>query len=76
MLFSRINAGGEGKGYNAIMIEFKYLKKEEASKLEEKQREAREQIEKYAKTEEMQEIENLHKFAIVAVADKAYVEEV
>ena len=47
------------------MIEFKYLKKEEGNKLEEKQKEAREQIEKYSKYEEMQDIEKLHKYTVL-----------
>ena len=64
------------KGYNAIMIEFKYLKKTEENKLEEKQKEARKQIEKYANTEEMKEIKNLNKYTVVAVNDKIYVEKI
>ena len=59
------------KGYNAIMIEFKYLKR-----TEEKQKEARKQIEKYANTEEMKEIKNLNKYTVVAVNDKIYVEKI
>ena len=55
------------KGYNAIMID---LKKTEENKLEEKQKEARKQIEKYANTEEMKEIKNLNKYTVVAVNDK------
>ena len=39
------------KNYYSVMIEFKYLKKEEENKIEEKQKEAKEQIEKYSKTE-------------------------
>ena len=35
------------KGYKGVMIEFKYLKKEDAGKLKEKQKEAREQIREY-----------------------------
>ena len=64
------------KGYNAIMIEFKYLKKTEEDKLEEKQKEAREQIEKYSNTEEMKVIKNLNKYTVVAVNDKVYIEKV
>ena len=63
------------KGYHSIMIEFKYLKKSEENLLEEKQKAAKEQIEKYSKYDEMQDIENLHKYTIVAVVDKIYVEE-
>ena len=64
------------KGYNAIMIEFKYLKKTEEDKLEEKQKEAREQIERYANTEEMKAIKNLNKYTVVAINDKVYIEKV
>ena len=64
------------KGYNAIMIEFKYLKKTEEGKLEEKQKEARAQIERYANTEEMKAIKNLNKYTVVAVNDKVYIEKV
>jgi len=64
------------KGYHSIMIEFKYLKKSESKMLKNKQKEAREQIEKYSKYDEMQDIENLHKYTVVAVVDKIYVEEI
>ena len=64
------------KGYNAVMIEFKYLKKYEEGKLAEKQEEARKQIKEYAEFEEIKEIPNLHKYTVVAVNDKLYVEEV
>ena len=62
------------KGYNSVMIEFKYLKKEEENKLEEKQKEAKEQIKKYSEYEEIKNIENLNKYTIIAVNDKIYVE--
>ena len=62
------------KGYNAIMIEFKYLKKEESNKLEDKQKEARDQIEEYSKLEEIESIENLNKYAVVAVVDEIYIQ--
>ena len=65
-----------GKGYYTILIEFKYLKKDEANKLEEKQKEARKQIIGYSNKEEMKALENLKKFSIVAVNDKIYVEEI
>ena len=64
------------KGYNAIMVEFKYLKKSEEGKIEEKQKEAKEQIERYANTEEMKDIEKMNKYTIVAVNDKLYVEKI
>ena len=64
------------KGYKSIIIEFKYLKVAEENKLEEKQKEAKEQIEEYANLEGIREIENLHKYTIVAVNDKIYVEKI
>lgn len=64
------------KGYASVMIEFKYLKKEEANKLEEKQKEAREQIEEYSEFEELSELENLHKYTVIAQVDKIYVEKI
>ena len=64
------------KGYNAIMIEFKYLKKGEEKQLEKSQREAREQIEKYSNKQEMKDIEKMNKYTIVVVNDKTYVEKI
>ena len=64
------------KGYCSIMIEFKYLKKAESKMLKSKQKEAKEQIVKYSQYEEMQDIENLHKYIVVAVVDKIYVEKI
>ena len=64
------------KGYNAVMIEFKYLKKGEEGRLQEKQEEARKQIEEYAEFEEIKAIEKLSKYTVVAVNDKIYVEKV
>ena len=64
------------KGYKGVMIEFKYLKKEEENKLEEKQKEAREQIKEYMNFEEIKEIENVNNYTIVAVNDKIYVEKI
>ena len=64
------------KNYKAVMIEFKYLKKEEESKLQEKQEEAKKQIEEYAEMEEIKEIPNMNKYTIVAVNDKLYVEKI
>ena len=57
------------------MIEFKYLRKEE-DRLEEKKKEAREQIEEYASFEEIRDIGNLNKYTVIAVNDKIYVEKV
>ena len=64
------------KGYNSIMVEFKYLKKGEENKLKEKQKEAKEQILKYSNYEEIKDIEKLNKYTIIAVNDKLYVEKV
>ena len=64
------------KNYKAVMIEFKYLKKEEESKLQEKQEEAKKQIEEYAEMEEIKEIPNMNKYTVVAVNDKLYVEKI
>ena len=64
------------KGYNSIMVEFKYLKKGEENKLEEKQKEAKEQIFKYSNYNEIKDIEKLHRYTITAVNDKLYVEKV
>ena len=64
------------KGYNAVMIEFKYLKKDEASKLQEKQEEARKQIKEYAEFDEIKSIPNLSTYTVVAVNDEIYVEKI
>ena len=64
------------KGYKGVMIEFKYLKKGEENKLQEKQKEAREQIKEYGGFEEINELENIYKYTVVAVNDKIYVEEI
>ena len=64
------------QGYNAVMIEFKYLKKSEENMLQEKQAEARNQIEEYSKFDEIGSIDRLHKYTVVAVNDKIYVEEI
>ena len=64
------------KGYNSIMIEFKYLKKGEENKLKEKQEEAKKQILEYSQFEEIKNIEKLNKYTVVAVNDEIYVEKV
>ena len=66
----------KSKNYKAVMIEFKYLKKEEENKLKEKQEEARKQIEEYAEMEEIKEIPNMDKYTVVAVNDKLYIEKI
>ncbi len=66
----------QSKGYKGVMIEFKYLKKGEESKLKEKQKEAKEQIKEYGEFEEIKELKNIYKYTVVAVNDKIYVEEI
>ena len=65
-----------GKGYYSVMIEFKYLKKEEAKKLEEKKEEAKTQIEEYASFDELKNLPSLRKYTVVAVNDEICVDEV
>ena len=64
------------KGYKAIMVEFKYLKKGETAKLEYKQKEAREQIERYSQFDDIKDIEGLRKYTIVVATNEIYVEEI
>ena len=64
------------KGYNSVMVEFKYLKKGKENKLKEKQKEAKEQIIKYSNYDEMKDIEKLNKYTIVTVNDKIYIEKI
>ena len=66
----------QDKGYNAIMVEFKYLKKGEEKKLEEKQKEAKKQIEEYSSFEDIKDIKKLNKYTIVTVIDKIYMEKI
>ena len=62
------------KDYKSVMIEFKYLKKDEESKLQEKQEEARKQMEEYAEFEEIKSLKHLNKYTVMAVNDRIYVE--
>ena len=64
------------KGYKSVMIEFKYLKKEEASKLKEKQDEGIKQLKEYAEIEEIKAIEGLKKYCIVTVGADVVVTEI
>ena len=64
------------KGYKAVMVEFKYLKKGEVAKLEDKQKEAKEQIERYSSFEDIKDIQGLRKYTIVVVTNDIYVEEI
>ncbi len=66
----------QSKEYKGVMIEFKYLKREESGKLKEKQEEARKQIKEYGEIEEIKELKNIHKYTVVAVNDEIYVEEI
>ena len=66
----------KSKNYKAVMVEFKYLKKEESMQLKEKQEEARKQIEEYSQFEEMKDIDNLSKYTVVAVNDKIFMEKI
>lgn len=63
-----------------VLIEFKYIKKEDYEKnnkiLEEKQKEASEQLEKYKKTEEIKMIPKLRSYSVVAIKDELCVEEI
>ena len=62
-----------------VLIEFKYIKQEDYNKnpelLEQKKQEAKAQLERYTKTEELQAIPNLRSYAIVVIKDKIEVEE-
>ena len=62
--------------YYSVMIEFKYLKKDEANKLKEKQEEAKDQIKRYSDLEEIKALKNIRKYTVVTVVDKIYVEEI
>ena len=66
--------------YYGILIEFKYIKKEDYEKNKDllvlKQEEAKKQLEKYKKAEEVKILPNLKAYAIVAIKDELHVEEV
>ena len=64
------------KGYKAVMVEFKYIKKGEVAKLEDKQKEEREQIERYSSFEDIKDIQGLRKYTIVVATNDIYVEEI
>lgn len=66
----------EQEKYYRVMIEFKYLKKDEANKLEEKKQEVKEQMKEYATFEEISAIPKLKKYIVIAIVDEIYVEEV
>ena len=62
-----------------VLLEFKYIKQEEYNKnpelLKQKQQEAKTQLERYTKKEELKAIPNLRCYAIVVIKDKIEVEE-
>ena len=62
-----------------VLLEFKYIKQEEYNKnpelLEQKKQEAKAQLERYTKKEELKAIPNLRSYAIVVIKDKIEVEE-
>ena len=64
------------KGYKAIMVEFKYIKKGEKAKVKDKQKEAREQIERYSEFEDIKDIEGLRKYTLVVTPSEIYMEEI
>ena len=64
------------KNYKEIMIEFKYLKKEEKGRLKEKQEEAKKQIKEYMNFEEIKELKNLNSYIVVAVNDELHIEKI
>ena len=62
-----------------VLLEFKYIKQEDYNKnpelLEQKKQEAKQQLERYTKTEELKAIPNLRSYAVVVIKDKIEVEE-
>lgn len=64
------------KNYNSVMIEFKYLKKNEKRYLKDKQKEAREQIERYRNFEDIKDIRKLNCYTIVVVNNEVFIERI
>ena len=64
------------KDYYSVMIEFKYLKKTEENRLKEKQKEAKEQIERYSNSVEMKGIGKLNKYTVIVINDKIYIQKI
>ena len=64
----------------SILIEFKYIKQEDYDKdntiLQEKQKQAKEQIEVYRKSEEIQMLSKLKCYSIVVIKDRIELEEI
>ena len=61
--------------YYTVMIEFKYLKKEEESRLEEKMNEATNQLINYSSSSEFKNIK-IRKYAVICIKDDVYMREV
>ena len=63
-----------------ILLEFKYIKQEDYEKdksiLKQKQEEAKEQVIRYQKTEEIKQIPKLKCYTVVAIKDKLFVENI
>ena len=53
-----------------------YLKKGETAKVKDKQKEAREQIERYSSLEDIKDIEGLRKYTLVVTPSEIYMEEI
>ena len=64
------------KEYKGVMLEFKYLKRDEKNKLREKQEEAKKQIEEYKEFEEIREFKNISSYTVIVVNDKIYFEKI
>ena len=64
------------KGYNSIMVEFKYLKAGEENIVAKMQELAKKQVEEYSEFEDIKNIQKLNKYTIVAINDKLYVEKI
>ena len=67
-----------GKTLNMSMLKYYFdcTKKGETGKLEEKQKEAREQIERYSSFDDIKDIQGLRKYTIVVASNDIYVEEI
>ncbi len=64
------------KNYQAVMIEFKYLKANEEDRLLEMKDVAKKQILEYSNFDDIKDINGLHKYTIVAVNDNLFVDEI
>ena len=64
----------------SILIEFKYIKKEDYDSnnniLKQKQEEAKKQIIEYKNTEEIKQLKRLRSYSVIAIKDKLFVEEI